>query len=208
MRRFSFHSNGPRRWSHQCKTQRTRGCKGGTVGHDELMSETALGRRQRERSGRGINRYGENEGRKAELAQLLACCAWEGRRNMPELKIRRDDERGCPTRGVLWQEERTKRAKDEDKGSSFIAIMTDRDAGGERLAYEHVLVYTNTMLAACCLNKWVELAFLHRSISPKYWSNSVGSDLTEEETRPILLSKLSKVTERWLARLCQATLAL
>lgn len=70
------------------------------MGHYELMSEMALGRRQRERE-RGVNRYGENDKRKAELAQLLARCGGEGRRNMPELKIRRDDERGCPTRGVL-----------------------------------------------------------------------------------------------------------
>lgn len=44
------------------------------MGHYELMSEMALGRRQRERNGRGINRYGEKEERKAELAQLLARC--------------------------------------------------------------------------------------------------------------------------------------
>lgn len=133
MRRFSFHSNGPRRWSHQCKTQRTRGCKGGTVGHYELMSEMALGRRQRERNGRGINRYGEKEERKAELAQLLARCGWESRRNMPELKIWRDDERGCPTRGVLWQEERTKRAKDEDKGKQ-LQCFNDRQGRWGRKA--------------------------------------------------------------------------
>lgn len=83
---------------------------------------------------------------------------------MPELKIRRGDERGCPSRGVLWQEERIKWAKDED-----------RDAGGEKLAYD-VPHFTNSrMLAACCFNTWIEL----------FYGN--GADLTEEETRPILL---------------------
>lgn len=47
------------------------------MGHYELMSEMATGRRRGERSGPLINRYGEEEGksreRKAKLAQLLAC---------------------------------------------------------------------------------------------------------------------------------------
>lgn len=59
-----------------------------------------------------------------------------------------------------------KEQKMKIKGSSFSVIMTDRDAGEERLPYD-VLVFTNTMLAACCFNTWVELAFLHRAIISK-----------------------------------------
>lgn len=137
------------------ETQRARGCKGGKVGHYELMSEMALGRRReggreggREGSGRVMNRYRKEEGerreRKAELAQLLAGC----RRAI----IRRGGWEGMP-------EKKENKKEDEAKGKE---IRCDRGRcgqyGGNKVGILGIEFHQKND-SICCFSSRNELAF-------------------------------------------------
>lgn len=133
VRRFGFPSNGPRRWSHQCKTQRTRDCNGGKVGLYELMSEMALGRRRGGGGGgqtwdkqiRG-GEVGERSRRRREESRISAIIRllWTRRQAQHgRVVMWREGGRGRPKRGALREEMRTKKIKRWRKRKR----MADRD---------------------------------------------------------------------------------
>lgn len=104
------------------------------MGHYELMSEMALGRRRGKRSGRVINRYGEEEGerreREAELAQLPACC----RRVIIRGRVRGDA-----------QQEGEQKEEKKAKGKGIQCYNDRYGRYGEKKLAWCVLVFTKRM---------------------------------------------------------------